>query len=97
MHVWKCGRFNLPLGRKTYVMGILNATPDSFSGDGTGADLEAALRRAQQMIEGGADILDIGGESTRPRRGTRFCPRRSAPRCSPGARARCTTQCPNFR
>jgi dihydropteroate synthase len=66
MHVWKCGRFNLPLGRKTYVMGILNATPDSFSGDGTGADLEAALRRAQQMIEDGADILDIGGESTRP-------------------------------
>jgi dihydropteroate synthase len=66
MRFWKCGRFELPLGRKTYVMGILNVTPDSFSGDGTGADLDAAVRRARQMIEDGADILDIGGESTRP-------------------------------
>ncbi|HEX8237616.1 MAG TPA: dihydropteroate synthase [Abditibacteriaceae bacterium] len=66
MRFWKCGRFDLPLGRKTYVMGILNVTPDSFSGDGTGADLDSALRRARQMVQDGADILDIGGESTRP-------------------------------
>lgn len=64
MKVWKCGRYTLPLREKTYVMGILNATPDSFSGDGVlGA---SAVDRALQMIEDGADILDIGGESTRP-------------------------------
>jgi dihydropteroate synthase len=61
---WRCGRHQLPLGAKTYVMGIVNTTPDSFSGDGRlGA---AALERALQMVEDGADILDIGGESTRP-------------------------------
>jgi dihydropteroate synthase len=66
MCIWKCGRFDLPLGRKTYVMGILNVTPDSFSGDGTNTDFAAALNRAQQMVKDGTDILDIGGESTRP-------------------------------
>ena len=71
MKTWKCGRFDLPLGRKTYVMGIINATPDSFSGDGTwnGGEakaLEIALAKAERMVEEGADILDIGGESTRP-------------------------------
>ena len=53
-------------GSRTYVMGIINVTPDSFSGDGLGTDLEAVLARAEQMVEEGADILDIGGESTRP-------------------------------
>src|ERR1051325_7953915 len=67
MRHWKCGRFELPLGRKTYVMGIVNATPDSFSGDGVFAHGgEAALSHALRLIEDGADILDIGGESTRP-------------------------------
>jgi len=64
MPIWKCGRFDLPLGDKTYVMGIVNATPDSFSGDGVLRD--AAIAHAHQLIEDGADILDIGGESTRP-------------------------------
>lgn len=64
MKIWHCGRFRLELGRKTYVMGILNATPDSFSGDGVMND--QAVERAHQMIADGADILDIGGESTRP-------------------------------
>ncbi len=64
MHIWKCGRFNLPIGERTLVMGILNATPDSFSGDGVLG--KQALDHALQMIEDGADILDIGGESTRP-------------------------------
>jgi len=47
-------------------MGILNMTPDSFSGDGVGDDIEAAVARAKQLAEEGADIIDIGGESTRP-------------------------------
>jgi len=55
----------LPLGRRTYVMAILNLTDDSFSGDGTGADLDAALRRAASAAAEGADIIDVGGESAR--------------------------------
>jgi len=59
----------LEFGRKTLVMGIINVTPDSFSGDGliSRADtVRAALEQAQRFVEAGADILDIGGESTRP-------------------------------
>jgi dihydropteroate synthase len=48
------------------VMGIINATPDSFSGDGSGASPEAAVALGQTMLEAGADLLDVGGESTRP-------------------------------
>lgn len=69
MPIWKCGRFDLPLGDKTYVMGIVNVTPDSFSGDGilrASDSVEATLSHALWMVEQGADILDIGGESTRP-------------------------------
>lgn len=50
----------------TYIMGILNVTPDSFSDGGKWNNPDAALQHAQQMIEEGADIIDIGGESTRP-------------------------------
>lgn len=57
---------SLPIGRRTLVMGILNVTPDSFSGDGLGDDVNAALTQARRMIAEGADILDIGGQSTRP-------------------------------
>ena len=56
-------------GLRTYVMGILNSTPDSFSGDGLAADgdpVSRAVARARAMVEEGADLLDIGGESTRP-------------------------------
>jgi len=53
-------------GERTYVMGILNVTPDSFSGDGVGSDVRAAVARARQLVEEGADIIDVGGESTRP-------------------------------
>jgi dihydropteroate synthase len=63
---WHCGRFILPLGRRTLVMGILNVTPDSFSGDAVFANVEAAVAHAEQMIADGADLLDVGGESTRP-------------------------------
>jgi dihydropteroate synthase len=64
--VTRCGSLDLRWGERTYVMGILNVTPDSFSGDGVGADVEAALARAKQMADEGADIIDVGGESTRP-------------------------------
>src|SRR2546422_10186134 len=53
-------------GARTHVMGIVNVTPDSFSGDGLAHDVEAAVRQALQMREDGADIIDVGGESTRP-------------------------------
>lgn len=52
--------------KHTYIMGILNTTPDSFSDGGKYNDLDTALRHAEEMIKEGADILDIGGESTRP-------------------------------
>ncbi len=64
--VFQAGRFNFPLGRRTYVMGILNVTPDSFSDGGKFNSVDQALRHAEAMLEQGADILDIGGESTRP-------------------------------
>jgi dihydropteroate synthase len=53
-------------GERTYVMGIINVTPDSFSGDGLGNDLISAVAQAKRFQEEGADIIDIGGESTRP-------------------------------
>ena len=52
--------------KKTYVMGIINATPDSFSGDGINGNIEAGVSQALSFYSEGADILDIGGESTRP-------------------------------
>ncbi len=60
-----CGDYCLPLDRPL-IMGIINATPDSFSGDGVAFDLGRALAQAEQFIADGADVLDIGGESTRP-------------------------------
>ncbi|MGO4698559.1 dihydropteroate synthase [Paenibacillus sp. 2TAB26] len=56
----------LELGGRTLIMGILNATPDSFSDGGSYTSVDAALARAKAMVEEGADIIDIGGESTRP-------------------------------
>jgi len=55
-----------PWGERTLVMGIINVTPDSFSGDGLVDQLDAIVARAQAMVEAGADIIDVGGESTRP-------------------------------
>lgn len=54
------------LGKRTLIMGILNVTPDSFSDGGQFLSVESALARARQLIREGADIIDIGGESTRP-------------------------------
>lgn len=61
-----CGRHVLPLGERTLIMGILNVTPDSFSDGGKFVDLDQAVAQARAMVEAGADIIDIGGESTRP-------------------------------
>lgn len=57
---------SLPIGTKTYVMGIMNVTPDSFSEQGRNFHLEQSLENARQMIADGVDIIDVGGESTRP-------------------------------
>ncbi len=62
----RCGDVELRWGERTYIMGVLNVTPDSFSGDGVGGDIEAAIARARQLASEGADIIDVGGESTRP-------------------------------
>jgi dihydropteroate synthase len=62
----QCGRFGFNLAQRPLVMGILNVTPDSFSDGGRYQALEFAMERAEQMIQDGVDIIDIGGESTRP-------------------------------
>jgi dihydropteroate synthase len=64
--VVKAGPYTLDFTNKTLIMGILNVTPDSFSDGGKYNHLDNAVRHAEQMISDGADILDIGGESTRP-------------------------------
>jgi dihydropteroate synthase len=64
--VMKAGPYTLDFTNKTLIMGILNVTPDSFSDGGRYNHLDHAVAHAQQMIADGADILDIGGESTRP-------------------------------
>ncbi len=60
------GGLKLELGRRTLIMGILNVTPDSFSDGGSYDSVPAAVERARQLVDEGADIIDIGGESTRP-------------------------------
>lgn len=61
----RCGNTEFRWGERTYVMGIINLSPDSFSGDGI-TNLEVAVAQAHHFVNQGADILDIGGESTRP-------------------------------
>ncbi|MED3714582.1 dihydropteroate synthase [Neobacillus thermocopriae] len=62
----KCGPYTLDTSKKTIIMGILNATPDSFSDGGKYNRVDLAVERAKEMVANGADIIDIGGESTRP-------------------------------
>ncbi|MEN9657889.1 MAG: dihydropteroate synthase [Pseudomonadota bacterium] len=71
MNILQCGRFSLQLNRPL-VMGIVNVTPDSFSDGGHFQQVGAALAQAEKLLADGADILDIGGESTRP--GAAFVP-----------------------
>ena len=65
-HFLQCGRFGLTLAEKPLVMGVLNVTPDSFSDGGRYQALEFALSRAEEMAFDGADLIDVGGESSRP-------------------------------
>ena len=60
------GNKNFDVNNHTYIMGILNVTPDSFSDGGNYNHMDKALFRAEEMMKEGVDILDIGGESTRP-------------------------------
>ncbi len=60
------GKYGLPIGKRTLIMGVLNVTPDSFSDGGEFQNPENAARHAVSMVKEGADIIDIGGESTRP-------------------------------
>jgi len=64
--ITRCGGREFRWGERTYIMGVINVTPDSFSGDGLGRDIEAAVAQGKRFAAEGADILDIGGESTRP-------------------------------
>ncbi len=64
--IFRLGQRELNLSRKTHIMGILNVTPDSFSDGGKYIDIKSAVSTAIQMEKDGADIIDIGGESTRP-------------------------------
>lgn len=66
LNIFKAGKFELKFLQKTYIMGILNVTPDSFSDGGKFNSTEKAFKRAFEMQEQGADIIDIGGQSTRP-------------------------------
>ncbi|HFC5879385.1 TPA: dihydropteroate synthase, partial [Neisseria gonorrhoeae] len=71
-HVWRAGRFEIGLD-KPKIMGIVNLTPDSFSDGGAySQNAQTALAHAERLLKEGADILDIGGESTRP--GADFVP-----------------------
>jgi len=63
---WRCREHVLDLGARTLVMGIVNVTPDSFSDGGLFADREAGVAQAARLVDEGADIVDVGGESTRP-------------------------------
>jgi dihydropteroate synthase len=63
---WNLGARTLELGKRTLIMGIVNVTPDSFSDGGLYLDSERAIAHALQLLDEGADIIDVGGESTRP-------------------------------
>ncbi|MFQ5997410.1 MAG: dihydropteroate synthase, partial [Dehalococcoidales bacterium] len=66
LNTTRIGNTDFRWGERTYIMGICNLSPDSFSGDGLGNDIEAVVAQARRMVAEGADIIDVGGESTRP-------------------------------
>ena len=63
---WSWGRYHLSFGERTLIMGVINVTPDSFSDGGLFYEREQAIAQGEALVAEGADILDIGGESTRP-------------------------------
>ncbi len=65
-HFWQVRQHRFTWGERTYLMGVLNVTPDSFSDGGLFYDRTAAIAHARQLVEAGVDVLDIGGQSTRP-------------------------------
>lgn len=65
-HTWRLPDRDITLGRRPLIMGIVNVTPDSFSDGGKWFDTDAALAHGLELVQQGADILDVGGESTRP-------------------------------
>jgi dihydropteroate synthase len=71
---WSLGSRSLELGKRTLIMGVVNVTPDSFSDGGLYLDPDQAVAHAQRLLDEGADILDIGGESTRPGARVGACP-----------------------
>jgi dihydropteroate synthase len=64
--IWTCRDARLPLGERTLVMGIVNVTPDSFSDGAVFADADDAVAHGTRLVDEGADLVDVGGESTRP-------------------------------
>ena len=64
--LFECGKYRFDFNKRTYIMGIVNVTPDSFSDGGKFMNLHSALDHAKRMVDEGADIIDVGGESTRP-------------------------------
>jgi dihydropteroate synthase len=67
-HVWRCRGLELRCGARTLLVGVVNVTPDSFSDGGLHLDAEAAVAHGLRLAAEGADVLDVGGESTRPTR-----------------------------
>src|ERR1043166_628098 len=63
---WRLGSRSLALGERTLIMGVVNLTPDSFSDGGSLSGVEAGIAHGLQLLDEGADIVDLGGESTRP-------------------------------
>src|SRR5580698_9737467 len=63
---WNIGRRSVQLGKRTLIMGVVNVTPDSFSDGGLYLDCDRAVEHALRLLDEGADIVDVGGESTRP-------------------------------
>ena len=83
---WRCLDRTIDLSHQGEIMGIVNVTPDSFSDGGQHASTVAALAHCERLVDEGADILDIGGESTRP--GAASCAA-SCRRCAPAGAASC--------
>ena len=84
---WSLATRGLELGKRTLIMGVVNVTPDSFSDGGNFLDRDAAVEHAERLIEDGADIIDVGGESTRPGARVDPAPRPIELEQTPGASA----------
>src|SRR5579862_3110492 len=86
---WNLGSRSLELGKRTLIMGVLNVTPDSFSDGGQFLDTEKAMEQAEHLLAEGADIIDIGGESTRPGAQVETgAPRQNEPARGPAAKTK---------